>query len=87
MIEAVGAKVLKLVRTAIGTVRIGDLPIGKWRELTPEELRAFGVQVQGRSESECQRKPIMGPSTVPCIQNSLFGDVRKWKPRAPKRSS
>ena len=41
MIEAVGSKVLKLVRTAIGPIRIGDLPIGKWRELTVEELRAL----------------------------------------------
>jgi 16S rRNA U516 pseudouridylate synthase RsuA-like enzyme len=42
MIEAVGSKVLKLVRTAIGPIRIRDLPIGKWRELTEEEVRALG---------------------------------------------
>jgi 23S rRNA pseudouridine2605 synthase len=39
MLEAVGSKVLKLVRTAIGPVRIGDLPIGKHRVLTEEEVR------------------------------------------------
>ena len=39
MLEAVGSKVLKLVRTAIGPVRIGDLPIGKHRLLTEEEIR------------------------------------------------
>lgn len=39
MIEAVGSKVLKLVRVRIGTIDIGDLKIGKWRELTSEELR------------------------------------------------
>jgi pseudouridine synthase len=38
MIEAVDSKVLKLVRTAIGAIRIGDLPIGKWRSLTSEEV-------------------------------------------------
>ena len=38
MIEAVGSKVLKLVRTQIGALRIGDLPIGKYRELTQVEL-------------------------------------------------
>ncbi len=42
MLEAVGSKVLKLVRTAIGPIRIGDLPIGTWRPLTPEEVRALG---------------------------------------------
>lgn len=41
MIEAVGSQVLKLVRTAIGPVRIGGLEIGKWRELAPSEVRAL----------------------------------------------
>jgi pseudouridine synthase len=41
MLEAVGGKVLKLVRTAIGPIRIGELPIGKWRELTREEVRSL----------------------------------------------
>lgn len=41
MIEAIGSKVLKLVRTAIGPIRIGDLPIGKWRLLTAAEVRAL----------------------------------------------
>jgi pseudouridine synthase len=39
MLEAVDSKVLKLVRTAIGGIRIGHLQIGKWRALTEEELR------------------------------------------------
>jgi pseudouridine synthase len=38
MVEAVGSKVLKLVRTEIGGLRIGDLPIGRYRELTPAEV-------------------------------------------------
>lgn len=41
MIEAVGSKVLKLVRTAIGPVRIGKLAIGQWRELTADEVRSL----------------------------------------------
>jgi pseudouridine synthase len=41
MIEAVDSKVLKLVRTAIGPLRIDDLAIGKWRKLAKEELSAF----------------------------------------------
>ena len=41
MLEAVDSKVSKLVRIAIGPVRIGDLPIGKWRPLEPEEVRAL----------------------------------------------
>jgi 23S rRNA pseudouridine2605 synthase len=38
MIEALGSKVLKLVRVQIGTLRIGDLPIGRYRELTGAEV-------------------------------------------------
>ncbi len=50
MIEAVGSKVLKLVRTGIGPLRIGDLPIGKWRELTADELAALGGASANTSE-------------------------------------
>lgn len=38
MLEAVGSRVLKLVRTAVGPVRIGTLQIGKWRPLRPAEV-------------------------------------------------
>ena len=43
MLEAIGSKVLKLVRTAIGGVRIGELPIGKHRPLTEEEVSHLGT--------------------------------------------
>ena len=41
MLEAIGSKVLKLVRVSIGPIRIGDLPIGKWRPLTPAEVQSL----------------------------------------------
>ncbi|HLY17007.1 MAG TPA: pseudouridine synthase [Bryobacteraceae bacterium] len=41
MVDAIGSKVLKLVRVAMGPIRIGDLPIGKWRHLTDAEVRAL----------------------------------------------
>jgi 23S rRNA pseudouridine2605 synthase len=41
MVEALDAKVLKLVRVAIGSIRIGDLAIGKARPLTQEELKGL----------------------------------------------
>ena len=47
MIEAVGSKVLKLVRTAIGPIRIGDLQIGKWRKLTEDEFVALSSRRKG----------------------------------------
>lgn len=42
MLQAVGSKVLKLVRTAIGDVRIGDLPVGTYRPLTEQEIKRLG---------------------------------------------
>lgn len=41
MVEALGARVLKLVRVSIGPISIGGLAIGKWRELTRAELSAL----------------------------------------------
>jgi 23S rRNA pseudouridine2605 synthase len=41
MIEAIGSKVLKLVRIAIGPIQLGDLEIGKYRPLTPDERLAL----------------------------------------------
>lgn len=41
MVEALGAKVLKLVRVKIGSLTIGTLPIGTWRALTDTEVRAL----------------------------------------------
>lgn len=39
MVEALDAIVLKLVRVAIGPIRIGELQIGKTRELSAEEVK------------------------------------------------
>jgi pseudouridine synthase len=41
MIEAVGFKVLKLVRTGIGPLTLAGLEIGRWRELAPSEVAAL----------------------------------------------
>lgn len=41
MIEAVGSKVSKLVRTAIGPLEIGGLEIGKHRQLTAPEVQGL----------------------------------------------
>jgi 16S rRNA U516 pseudouridylate synthase RsuA-like enzyme len=38
-VATLGAKVLKLVRTAIGAIQIDGLEMGKWRALTKDEVR------------------------------------------------
>jgi 23S rRNA pseudouridine2605 synthase len=41
MVEAVGCKVLKLVRTRIGPLTLEGLEVGKWRELSSGEIAAL----------------------------------------------
>jgi 23S rRNA pseudouridine2605 synthase len=41
MFEALGYKVKRLVRTRIGTLRLGDMPRGHWRPLTKQEVGAI----------------------------------------------
>ena len=38
MCEAAGLKVIRLQRIAIGDLGLGDLPLGRWRELTADEV-------------------------------------------------
>jgi len=42
MTAAVGHPTLRLVRVAIGPVRLDDLKPGEWRDLTENEIRAIG---------------------------------------------
>ena len=41
MCEALGLEVARLKRTSIGSVRLGMLQQGKWRDLTPQEVAAL----------------------------------------------
>ena len=41
LFECVGYKVLRLVRTQIGPIKLGELPIGKWRTLTEPEIKSL----------------------------------------------
>jgi 23S rRNA pseudouridine2605 synthase len=41
LLAALGLKVLRLVRVAIGPVPLGDLPKGSYRQLTPQEQRSL----------------------------------------------
>jgi 23S rRNA pseudouridine2605 synthase len=41
VLEALGMKVLRLVRVSIGSVKLGALPKGSWRALTRKEYGSF----------------------------------------------
>jgi pseudouridine synthase len=42
MVEAAGARVVALTRTRIGAITLDGTPPGRWRPLTPREIRALG---------------------------------------------
>jgi pseudouridine synthase len=50
MIEAVGSRVLKLVRIRFGPLEIGDLKSGTWRLLTAAEVGQFPRPARERSQ-------------------------------------
>ena len=50
MLTAIGYPVLELMRVGIGSLELGDLPVGKWRYLTEDEVS----QLRGLSEKESQ---------------------------------
>lgn len=52
MCEAVGFPVLRLKRVNIGGVALGNLPLGKWRHLTPSELEKL---VGGKNDNNTKR--------------------------------
>lgn len=58
MVEALGATVLKLVRVKIGPIRIGTLPIGTWRLLTPDEVHALRGGFTPASRRRASASPI-----------------------------
>lgn len=50
MCDLLGFKVVRLCRIAIGEITLGDLPRGKWRHLTPEEIAYLKNATKSESE-------------------------------------
>jgi 23S rRNA pseudouridine2457 synthase len=46
MTAAVGFPTLRLVRSGIGNLSLGELQPGQWRELTPEEVKLLLKQLR-----------------------------------------
>ncbi len=58
MVEALGAKVLKLVRVAIGPIALGRLPIGQWRRLSQEEVRMLQRAARPQRPPQAEGLPV-----------------------------
>ena len=55
MFEEVGHRVLRLVRTRLGPLALGDLGPGDHRPLTPDELESLRAAVEG-GKKEARRR-------------------------------
>ena len=75
MCEAVGLPVEKLVRVALGPLKLGKLPAGAWRHLEPDEVAAL----RGASAA-ARRAP---PSTEP---RGASAAPRRERPSARRAS-
>jgi 23S rRNA pseudouridine2605 synthase len=71
MVEAVGFKVLKLVRTAIGPLTLEGLEVGKWRPLTPREVSALRESRPLKGSSEQTRSSWSTGSSVATIRTAI----------------
>ncbi|MBM3735476.1 MAG: rRNA pseudouridine synthase [Acidobacteria bacterium] len=69
MIEALGSKVLKLVRTRFGPLEIGDLEIGKYRLLERREVTALRdlVGLKNDADQESKRKLLVPQGNRPIL--------------------
>jgi 23S rRNA pseudouridine2605 synthase len=56
MCDAVGLQVVRLRRVRYGIIELGDLPTGKYRDLTPTEIRRVAGEA-AREETKVPTKP------------------------------
>jgi 23S rRNA pseudouridine2605 synthase len=56
MCESLGLEVARLKRTAIGSLKLGMLPQGQWRDLTEQEIDKLKNQAGIKTEKQGGRK-------------------------------
>ena len=61
MFEHIGCPVLRLIRVAIGPLELGDLPVGQYRFLNPDEIKKLRLvvgQSERRNGPRARRRPF-----------------------------
>lgn len=81
ILARIGHKVLRLKRTAIGTLKLGDLPVGAHRRLTRQEVRNLRRHVE-RKPARPSGKP--GKKTAPANKKNARSKAAPTK-RARKK--
>lgn len=54
MLEAVGCRTLRIIRTGFGPLTLGDVPPGSWRQLTREEVQRIEAAARRASGATAQ---------------------------------
>jgi 23S rRNA pseudouridine2604 synthase len=87
MVEHFGYEVLKLERVRIMNVSLKGLPVGDWRELTPDELAGIMKMVahsSGTEEASGSRRSGKAPARKAAPNNANGPDQQPSRPRPRK---
>lgn len=78
-----GLIVLRIQRIRIGSLLLGELKPGEWRQLKPDEIRALKVNKPFRDSEHAPRRQAPRPqrSDTPRRPRSGAGDVSRRSPR------
>ena len=86
LLARVGHKVQQLRRIAVGPVRLGDLPTGAVRPLTPKEIHALEQAVaRGRRDETSRQSTKARPAQAPRRRRLTTKDTENTE--AEERSS
>ena len=50
MFDSIGHRVLELRRISLGDIKLNNLPLGKWRHLTNEELDSLNKLIENKDD-------------------------------------
>jgi 23S rRNA pseudouridine2605 synthase len=57
LFEAIGLRVERLQRTRVGSLKLGELPVGKWRSLTSTEIAGLLAATPPATDPRAARTP------------------------------
>lgn len=84
MCEALGYKVISLKRTRIMNIRLGNLGLGKWRNLSEEELAEIYAMIKDSSKTPDKTEKTKQPSTKVLPKKPL--SQKKETVKAPSKA-
>ena len=84
MLAAIGHKVRVLKRVSIGPLKLGELPKGAHRQLTPQELRALKRATETTVKKKKKKRPVKKAADPPASESTKKKSTKK---KATKRKT